>query len=189
MSLNVFVSSTAEDLNEHRQSVNVALRDLGIKTIDVFSERTEESNLVKTSLMALKNADLFLGIYASHYGTLLEGQDISLIERLYEESGEIGLPRFIYIVDPREDWAIRHLHTDYHGARMRIFMDRLTQENSNLRHFTTPNDLVEKLTFDLARFRTQQPEVRQFNPRHLAVGVLIVALIIVIVGLRLSAVL
>lgn len=189
MSLNVFVSSTFEDLKDHRQLVNSTLRGMGIQTIDVFADRTPESDLLQTSLLAMKSADLFLGIYASQYGTLLDGHEVSLIERLYEESGEIGLPRFIYVVDPREDWAIHYLHTDFYGAKMRIFLDRINQENPNLRHFTSPGDLVEKLTFDLARFRTQQPEPTRRSQRHLAIGLLIVSSIILIAALRVGAIL
>jgi hypothetical protein len=189
MSLTVFVSSTLEDLNGHRQSVNTALRGMGVNTVDVFMERTHQADLLQTSLMALQGADLFLGIYASRYGELLDGQDISLIERLYEESGNVGLPRFIYLVDPREDWAVSYMHTDFYGAKMRIFLDRINQENPNLRHFTSPGDLVEKLTFDLARFRTQQPEPTRRSQRHLAIGLLIVSSIILIVALRVGAIL
>jgi len=189
MNLNIFVSSTLEDLNDHRQAVNNALRGMGINTVDVFTERTQQTDLLQTSLMALQNADLFLGIYASRYGELLDGQDISLIERLYEESGRISMPRFIYIVDPREDWAISYLHTDFYGAKMRVFLDRLNQENPNLRHFTSPSDLVEKLTFDLARFRTVQPESRRSNRRHLAIGALIISSILLIAALRIGAIL
>jgi hypothetical protein len=189
MSLTVFVSSTLEDLNGHRQSVNTALRGMGVNTVDVFMERTHQADLLQTSLMALQGADLFLGIYASRYGELLDGQDISLIERLYEESGNVGLPRFIYLVDPREDWAVSYMHTDFYGAKMRIFLDRINQENPNLRHFTSPGDLVEKLTFDLARFRTQQPEPTRRSQRHLAIGLLIVSSIILIAALRVGAIL
>ena len=189
MSMKVFVSSTLEDLIDHRQSVGAALRGLGVNTIDVVAERTEQADQLQTSLLALHNADLFLGIYASRYGPLLDGQEISLIERLYDESSKLGLPRFIYVVDPREDWAVSFMHTDYFGARMRVFLDRLSNENPNLRHFTSPNDLVEKLTFDLARFRTQQPEVKRFNQRHLAIGLLIASGILLIAALRVSAIL
>ena len=189
LNLNIFVSSTFDDLIDYRQSVNAALRDMGIKTLDVFAEKTQEADLLQTSLLAMQNADLFLGIYASRYGALLDEQDISLTERLYNESDKLELPRFIYIVDPREDWAISYMHTDYYGARMRIFLDRLKQENPNLRHFTTPDDLVEKLTFDLARFRTQQPETRRFKLRHLLMGLLILSGIILIAALRAGAIL
>jgi hypothetical protein len=176
-------------LVDHRQSVGAALRGLGVNTIDVVAEKTEQVDLLQTSLMALHNADLFLGIYASRYGPLLDGQEISLIERLYDESATLGLPRFIYVVDPREDWAVNFMHTDYYGARMRVFLDRLGQENPNLRHFTTPDDLVEKLTFDLARFHTQTPDSRRFRGRHLAIGLLIVSSVILIAALRVSAIL
>ena len=187
--MKVFVSSTLEDLIEHRQSVGAALRGLGVSTIDVVAEKTEQTDQLQTSLLALHNADLFLGIYASRYGPLLDGQEISLIERLYDESAKLGLPRFIYVVGPREDWAVSFMHTDYYGARMRVFLDRLGQENPNLRHFTTPSDLVEKLTFDLARFRTQQPETSRFRQRHLAIGLLIVSSILLIAALRVGAIL
>lgn len=167
----VFVSSTLEDLINHRQAVNEALRRLGLQTVEV----TE--NLPETNLYALQQADVFLGIYASRYGESLRQQDISLTERLYDEALHLGIPRLIYVVSPHETWPAEFLQTTAQDGLMRMFVERLTAENPHLRTFTNPSDLADKIIFDLGRLKADSP-ARTPNWRQVVIGLLIIGAVL-----------
>lgn len=186
MSQRVFVNSTFEDLILHRQSVAEALRKLNMQSVDVVETNTPKTDLLQTCLLALHSADLFVGIYATRYGDVLEDEQLSLTERIYEEACLLDVPRFVYVVDAREQWAHAFLHTDYRGAMMRIFLDRVHHENPNLRYFTTPEDLAEKVTFDLARYQPPPKPQTAYSRRHFLIGMLIVWLVMLAVALRLG---
>lgn len=155
MTRQVFVSSTYEDLARHRIAAEEAIRQLNMRLIDVTETSERMADRVDSSLQALYKADVFVGIYATRYGDVLAGYEISLTELLYQEALRLNIPRYVYVVDPREEWATEFLHTDYRGAMMRMFLDFL-KNNNHLRYFTRPDDLADKILFDLARFKADK---------------------------------
>jgi len=106
--------------------------------------------MVLANIESLRKADLFIGIYASRYGDILKDFELSLTEIVYEEALRLQIPRLIYLVDPHASWAVEHLHTNFQGAMMRIFLDRFPQENPEIRYFDTPQDLTQKALLDIA---------------------------------------
>jgi hypothetical protein len=144
--MNIFISSTFEDLALHYQSLVRAIRENGMKVAEVpYSQ-----NMVLANIESLRKADLFIGIYASRYGDILKDFELSLTEIVYEEALRLQIPRLIYLVDPHASWAVEHLHTNFQGAMMRIFLDRFPQENPEIRYFDTPQDLNQKALLDIA---------------------------------------
>jgi len=151
----VFLSSTFEDLLIYRQAVEEAVPKLGMITVDVIEFHTRIADIVETSLKALQIADVMVGIYASRYGDILDDYELSLIELVYDEARRRNIPRFLYIVDAKETWPIEYLQTGVRGAMMRMMFDQLAEDRAVRRYFTTPQDLVEKVVFDLARFKVE----------------------------------
>lgn len=154
MNYSVFVSSTFEDLAAHSQAVLRAMGENGLMAIPVEANLTDPAQFAQANLKALKHAQVFVGIYASRYGDILKNYELSLTELLYEEAGRLKIPRLIYLVDPKASWAIEHLHTNFQGAMMRIFLDRF-QNDPEIRYFDTPQDLTQKVLLDLAALITQ----------------------------------
>lgn len=153
--MKIFVSSTFEDLANHYQALVWAIRENGMTVVDV--NLSDAAQLVQANLDALKQAQIFVGIYASRYGDILKEYQLSLTELLYEEAGRFKIPRLVYLVDPKASWAIEHLHTNFQGAMMRIFLDGF-QNNPEIRSFDTPQDLTQKVLLDIAAILTQQRE-------------------------------
>jgi hypothetical protein len=178
MNYSVFVSYTFEDLQTYQEAVGLALRETGMTNLEVTLKDGKLADHLEISRLALHKADIFLGIYASRYGALIEDHDLSLTEHLYSEACLLGIPRFIYVVSPEQRWADDYLKTGYEGAQMRLFLDRLHQENPHLRFFTTPVDLGEKITLDLMRYRQQSLAVHRFVRRHFLAGMLLVYAVI-----------
>lgn len=147
MGIRVFISSTFEDLAIHSQALARAIQENGMT---VAEASRDSQNPVLASVDALRKAEIFVGIYASRYGDILKDFELSLTEILYEEALRLQIPRLIYLADPKASWALEHLHTDFHGALMRIFIDRFPQENPDIRYFDTPQDLTQKVLLDIA---------------------------------------
>ncbi len=153
--MKIFVSSTFEDLANHYQALVRAIRENGMTIVEV--NLSDAAQLVQANLDALKQAQIFVGIYASRYGDILKEYQLSLTELLYEEAGRFKIPRLVYLVDPQASWAIEHLHTNFQGAMMRIFLDGF-QNNPEIRLFDTPQDLTQKVLLDIAAILTHQRE-------------------------------
>lgn len=147
MSIRVFISSTFEDLATHSQALARAIQENGMTLVEA---PRDPQNPVLASVDTLRKAEIFVGIYASRYGDILKDFELSLTELLYEEALRLQIPRLIYLADPKASWAIEHLHTDFQGALMRIFMDRFPQENPEIHYFDTPQDLTQKVLLDIA---------------------------------------
>lgn len=183
----VFVSSTIEDLMQHRAIVAETLRNLGLVTIDVLEAQTRISDLVQTSLLALEHADLFIGIYAARYGEILPDHYISLTELLYNQAFNRKIPRYVYIVAPTADWPLDYLHNDEHASMMKIFLDRLKEENL-VRYFDTPAELSYVISLDLNNLHHTQPmPAIRSKRRQIFIGMLMVAsavAVIMVVGLQ-----
>jgi hypothetical protein len=180
----VFVSSTFEDLLSHRHAVADALRQLQLHTVEV--SELDRGPIIKTSLDALIQADIFIGIYASRYGDMLTDWDISFTELLYDEAVRLDKPRCIYVVDPHETWPQTFLQNDMHDAMMRMFLEKLNSENPHLRSFTSPQDLAEKITFDLARLKSEGVKPRR-KWRKVLVGGLLMSVIVLSLVLLLGS--
>ncbi len=84
--MKVFLSSTYNDLIEHRKAAHDALEQLGLHVIwmEAFGARPEEST--KACLDEIEECDLFVGIYAHRYGQIPEGKDISITEEEFNET-------------------------------------------------------------------------------------------------------
>lgn len=163
MSMRVFISSTFEDLMDYRLAAGRAIQELGMVSLDVVERQTRPQDLIQTSLLALHSADVFVGIYASYYGEPLPPERLSLPEQVYLKARQQGLPCYLYLVDPREAWPMDYLPTGFRGAMMRMFLDRLKGHEGLLRYFSNPDDLAEKVIFDLARFKLEAPRKKVYN--------------------------
>lgn len=165
----VFLSCSLTDLATHRQAALKAVTSLGWQT-------EPDSPLEHPS-------KLFIGIYAVYYGDILPQEEVSLLEKHYQEACEADIPRLIYVIAPKEVWAADQLHTDERGAWMRMFWDRIHQENPHLRYFTTPSDLEEKIRFDLARLKLENGQQHPLRRKHLWWGMMGLAVMLGLLGL------
>jgi hypothetical protein len=178
MNYSVFVSPLFEDLQAYQEAIRIAVYETGMTNLEVTPTGSSPTGILETSRLALHKADIFLGVYASSYGTIMEDQELSLTEYLYAEARLLGIPCLIYLVSPDQRWADEYLKLGYEGSQMRLFLDRLQQENPQIRSFTTPTDLTEKVRLDLMRHRQQAHTLRPFVRRHFLMGMLMIYAVI-----------
>jgi hypothetical protein len=81
---NVYISSTYEDLKEHRRAVADALRDCGYK-VDAMEKYPARDDRPKAACEAdVSNCDIYIGIFAWRYGPPLAlWQDVSASDHLW----------------------------------------------------------------------------------------------------------
>lgn len=182
MVFKVFLSMTFEDLAPYRQAALEVIHALHMQTVDVTHGQDTHEDFLHISQQALRGADVFVGIYASRYGEIPYHDQLSINEQLYEDAGHGAIPRLIYIAHPEANWPIDTWHTDERAAFMRLFLDRLVEENKSVRYFNNPDELRDKLRFDLARTKAQHNTTPPFVRRHFLIGVGICLIGLVLVG-------
>ena len=95
----VMISSTARDLPEHREQVRLACERAGFEPREMMEHLTaEDENPVDTSLQMVDQADVYLGIFAYRYGSIPDGQDLSITEMEYNRAVKRGKPRLIFFI-------------------------------------------------------------------------------------------
>ncbi|MFH0990873.1 MAG: SUMF1/EgtB/PvdO family nonheme iron enzyme [bacterium] len=93
MNKRIFVSSTFKDLEQFREAVRAAIRQLG--AIDVAMEHfgaRDERPLDECIRLVREESDIFVGIYAHRYGFIPEGETISISEAEYNTATEARHP-------------------------------------------------------------------------------------------------
>src|SRR5580704_16336377 len=102
--MRVFISSTHDDLVEHRRAVDEALARLSLQSgrMEVFGAGPQAP--VEKSLEEVANSDLFVGIYAHRYGFVPTDHQVSITELEYKEALRLGKPVFAFLIDSRFEW-------------------------------------------------------------------------------------
>jgi len=104
MAKSVFISSTSEDLQEHRAAVKSAIERLELRPIDMQNFGSQSGNALDISLEQVSKSDIFIGIIAHRYGYVPQGMEKSVTEQEYDEALRRNIPRLMYLVDPDYEW-------------------------------------------------------------------------------------
>lgn len=151
MNIGVFVSSTFQDLKEHREAVREVIRKLG--AVDVSMEtlgaRDERPRNECVRLLS-DESQLFVGIYAYRYGYLPDGDPVSITETEYLVASERQLPRFIFLVDESAPWLPSHIERGEAEQRLTALKGRL-RANHICEFFRDPDDLAKRVAASLGR--------------------------------------
>ncbi|MEM8557456.1 MAG: DUF4062 domain-containing protein [Bacteroidota bacterium] len=96
--LTVMVSSTANDLPEHRKQVLDACERVGMRPIMMEHLSAKSAGAVDVSLAMVDEADVYVGVFAHRYGYVPEGYDRSITEMEYRRAIENGIPVLIFLI-------------------------------------------------------------------------------------------
>ncbi|PJF23047.1 MAG: hypothetical protein CUN56_02895 [Phototrophicales bacterium] len=97
MIVNIYISSTTQDLDVHRDAVRAALVSMDLNP-------TLGEGDLETRLQRIRTSDLFIGILAYRYGEIPAGHDRSIVEIEYETAVSHNIPRVMFMVDPHYEW-------------------------------------------------------------------------------------
>ena len=132
--MKVYLSSTFEDLREHRAAVHRALRRMGHDVISMEEYVAEGAKPLRRCLEDVRAADVYLIVLAWRYGyvppdpdTNPDKQSITRLE--FEEAKRAGKSILAFMLDPNAPWPpsqIDAMSTDNHAAEcIRGFRDEV----------------------------------------------------------------
>lgn len=121
----IYVSSTFNDLQNHREAVRLTLRQLGHQDIAMeYYGATDERPLDKC-LQDVASCDVYVGIFAWRYGFIPDNQAKSITELEYQQATATGKPRLIFLSDDKAGWPPVNLIEFPAHAKMKALRDEL----------------------------------------------------------------
>lgn len=149
--MKVFLSSTYEDLREHRAKAAQAIERLGQHGVrmEVFGARPGHATGVCRE--EIDGSDAFLGIYAHRYGFVPAYSSTSITEQEFDFAQERGKPTFCFLVDEEFPWSPKLIEPEPGQSKLKLFKQRVSA--TFVRDtFATPDDLAYKIASSLGRF-------------------------------------
>ena len=153
----IYLSSTFEDLKDHRAAVYRVLRQMRHDVVSMEDYTAGEARPVDACLADVAACDVYIGVFAWRYG-YVPGDDnpdaLSITELEYRQAGRTGKPRLVFLLDPAVPWP-RAFSDDVtgdgdRGARIKALRDRLGQEHLRAT-FTSPDDLASEVSVALVK--------------------------------------
>jgi hypothetical protein len=164
----VFVSSTSKDLVAHRESVIKMLQETNHLLLVMETFHSRDGDAVDVSLSSVRQADVFVGIYARRYGYRPNNGKTSVTEMEYGEAKKNDIPCLLFLVDADYDDEnlSKHAETDNRGKMLlEMFIERINEDNVRS-IFTTPEDLAKKVLYSLHNWvqeNLQELQTKQQN--------------------------
>jgi len=146
----VFVSSTYEDLKEHRRKILDLLLELGLEPhgMEEFGSRNEDP--LQTCLDEVSRCKIFICILAMQYGSIEKITGKSFTELEYDEATKIGAHIFSYLID--EEKALVHpKHVDLWRKASSLKKFKQKVKTRTVYFFESDLDLKIRVEKDLRR--------------------------------------
>ncbi|MEZ4672414.1 MAG: DUF4062 domain-containing protein [Anaerolineae bacterium] len=177
MTKSVFISSTSRDLGEYREAVDKAIRRLELRPINMDDFGSQPGGASGVSLREVGKADMFVGIVARRYGYVPNEGAHSITEQEYDEAVRRNVPRLMYLLDPAYNWPEERVEAgEIPQRKLTAFRQKIElQDVRSL--FTSPEDLVAKVTADLVRLKDGQHR-HEMRLRGLITLVVVAALMV-----------
>jgi O-acetyl-ADP-ribose deacetylase (regulator of RNase III) len=141
----VFVSSTSNDLQDHRKAVRQAIEDLRLRYVgmeDFSPSGKAPSDLIRQKVTQSK---AYLGILAMRYGHVDPGTGLSMTELEYHQAVASAKPLHIFVMDDRAPILAGMVETNSeHYAKLLEFKAHVMKAHT-CKLFTTPDDLARKV--------------------------------------------
>lgn len=151
MAYQIFLSSTRLDLIQHRVKMYEALRRGGLVPLAMEDFMARPADAVEVSLEAVRDCDLFIGIYAWRYGYVPKGSRRSITEKEYREARRLKKDCIFFLVDEAFDWPAEMRETGDGAARLAAFKKEL-RTAWVVQTFTTPESLASFVDSSVIRW-------------------------------------
>lgn len=146
----VFISSTFEDLNKHREAVWRELQDLNmdIRGMEFFGARSKTP--LDVSLQELADCKVYIGIIGTRYGSIDEKTGKSVVQLEYEKALENKLEIRIYLIHEEEGVATP-VQGEYENVdKQNAFKDQLKHIHA-CSFYKNEQDLAKQIKDDVRR--------------------------------------
>src|SRR5262245_28722261 len=105
----IYLSSTYDDLRDHRTAVYQALRALRHDVVAMEDYLAADDRPVDRCLADVASCEIYVGVFALRYGHVpAKGnpERRSVTEQEYRKAGELGLPRLVFLTDDQCSWPL-----------------------------------------------------------------------------------
>ncbi|MGO9271016.1 MAG: DUF4062 domain-containing protein [Terriglobia bacterium] len=156
----VMVSSTVRDLPDHRKGVLDACLRQGMFPLMMEHLPAIDADAIRASMDLVDEADIYLGVFAFHYGYVPKGHKISITEMEYNRAVERGIPRLIFLMDEKHPLVAADVETGEGAIKLEEFKRRVGQERV-VNYFKSPAELRANVIDTLSHYR--QADVTAFH--------------------------
>ncbi|MBL8119949.1 MAG: DUF4062 domain-containing protein [Anaerolineae bacterium] len=109
--IKIFISSTSNDLKPYREiALEICKNQIdAIEPIAMEYFGAVDESSVETCLRKVREATVYVGIFAHRYGYIPPNETRSITEMEFDEATRIGIKRLCFIVDPEHPWNPRFI--------------------------------------------------------------------------------
>ena len=144
----IFVSSTFIDLKEYREAARGALHRLETIVRGMEQFGSKPGSPVEECIAAVRSCKVYIGIFGMRYGSIPDGQELSMTHLEYKEAQDNKMPSLIYIIDENQPIPPKHVETGVGATKLQKLKESL-QKRHLVSFFTTTDDLAAKILHDL----------------------------------------
>jgi hypothetical protein len=145
----VFISSTFQDLKDHREAVYVALRRLGHESVAVEDWAATDQPPLERSLADVRASDVAVFLVAWRYGYIPKGEKYSVMELEYRSALDANVPCLIFLTADDAPWPRKYFDDD--ATNISRFRRQLS-EHHLVAFFDTPDALAIQVATSLHRW-------------------------------------
>jgi hypothetical protein len=140
----VFVSSTSNDLQDHRKAVRKTIEDLRLRYVGMEDFAPTGKAPVDLIRQEVTQSKAYLGILAMRYGYVDPGTGLSMTELEYHQAVASAKPLHIFVMDDRAPIMAGMVENNSeHYAKLLEFKAHVLKAHT-CKLFTTPDDLARK---------------------------------------------
>ena len=162
--LNVFVSSTYEDLAVHRKKVRALIQALGLN--DIAMERWPASPRPPHREVeeALRASHIYLGIIGWKQGSLIPDLQKSYVRFEYELAQSRSLPMLVFLANPKVPVPVEQIDRGPGWDEILKFREDVERDQTFVRnYFADPDDLVLRVSGSLFRMLAGTSEFKALS--------------------------
>ncbi len=143
--MKVFISSTYKDLRDYRTALKDALAAQDHEPIVVAESEFREIS-EKARMQKIREADVFIGLFAHLYGHMDKNSQISVLEQEYRLASKLQKDIIICLVDPAKEWPAHLLEDDFIEQDLLKKLRKELQEKHTPMLFRSPVQLTSDLS-------------------------------------------
>jgi hypothetical protein len=153
----VFVSSTLEDLQEHRAAVRAALMQHGHAVVMLDEMHASPRTPLQQIRASIATCDAIVTLLAWRYGYVPPDDNpdqLSYVELEFRYARELKKATFVFIVKNDFQWSPQFIDSDDQAQRLRAFRAEVMRRGT-VDFFTTPEDLTKRVVEAVSRWEQE----------------------------------
>lgn len=166
MRKSIFISSTYQDLQLHRNQIWTVLQNFEVDVVGMENFGARKSKPLDTCIEEISDCDIYIGIISMCYGSVDEETGKSYTQLEYDKAKEKGLEILIYLIDERNG-ELKTGNIDFGDKYLRLkSFKNILKKNHTVDFFINEKDLGQKIYRDLEKIIDKR-ESNIFRPKVL----------------------